>query len=71
MTRIFDSLTKEGFGRPRRSKPVEGKMFAYLFLLALCQSWTIPIPVLLAVTVGVLSSYLGIGFPCLSCWPDS
>jgi hypothetical protein len=46
-------------------------MFAYLFLLALYQSWTIPTPVLLlAATVGVLSSYLGIGFPGLSCWPD-
>jgi multidrug efflux pump len=35
-------------------------LFAYLFLVALYESWTIPIPVLLAVTVGVLGSYLAI-----------
>ncbi|HEX7925284.1 MAG TPA: multidrug efflux RND transporter permease subunit [Bradyrhizobium sp.] len=35
-------------------------LFAYLFLVALYESWTIPIPVLLSVTVGVLGSYLGI-----------
>jgi multidrug efflux pump subunit AcrB len=35
-------------------------LFAYLFLVALYESWTIPIPVLLAVVVGVLGSYLGI-----------
>jgi multidrug efflux pump subunit AcrB len=31
-----------------------------LFLVALYESWTIPIPVLLSVVVGVLGSYLGI-----------
>ncbi len=35
-------------------------LFAYLFLVALYESWTIPVPVLLAVTVGVLGSYLAI-----------
>jgi hydrophobe/amphiphile efflux-1 (HAE1) family protein len=35
-------------------------LFAYLFLVALYESWTIPIPVLLSVTVGVLGSFLGI-----------
>ena len=33
-------------------------LFAYLFLVALYESWTIPIPVLLSVAVGVLGSYL-------------
>jgi multidrug efflux pump subunit AcrB len=35
-------------------------LFAYLFLVALYESWIIPIPVLLAVAVGVFGSYLGI-----------
>jgi multidrug efflux pump subunit AcrB len=35
-------------------------LFAYLFLVALYESWTIPVPVLLSVTVGVLGSYAGI-----------
>jgi len=35
-------------------------LFAYLFLVALYESWTIPVPVLLAVAVGVLGSYLAI-----------
>ncbi|MHC2338550.1 efflux RND transporter permease subunit [Bradyrhizobium sp. USDA 4454] len=35
-------------------------LFAYLFLVALYESWTIPIPVLLSVTVGVFGSYLAI-----------
>ena len=33
-------------------------LFAYLFLVALYESWTIPVPVLLAVAVGVFGSYL-------------
>ncbi len=32
-------------------------LFAYLFLVALYESWTIPVPVLLSVTIGVLGSY--------------
>jgi hydrophobe/amphiphile efflux-1 (HAE1) family protein len=35
-------------------------LFAYLFLVALYESWTIPIPVLLSVAVGVLGSYAAI-----------
>jgi multidrug efflux pump subunit AcrB len=35
-------------------------LFAYLFLVALYESWTIPIPVLLSVAVGVLGSYSAI-----------
>ncbi|HTW28746.1 MAG TPA: multidrug efflux RND transporter permease subunit [Acetobacteraceae bacterium] len=33
-------------------------LFAYLFLVALYESWTIPVPVLLSVTVGVVGSYV-------------
>ncbi len=32
-------------------------LFAYLFLVAQYESWTIPVPVLLSVTIGVLGSY--------------
>jgi hydrophobe/amphiphile efflux-1 (HAE1) family protein len=35
-------------------------LFAYLFLVALYESWVIPIPVLLSVTVGVFGSFIGI-----------
>jgi hydrophobe/amphiphile efflux-1 (HAE1) family protein len=35
-------------------------LFAYLFLVALYESWTIPVPVLLSVTVGILGSVGGI-----------
>ena len=35
-------------------------LFAYLFLVALYESWVIPIPVLLSVSVGVLGSFIGI-----------
>lgn len=35
-------------------------LFAYLFLVALYESWMIPIPVLLSVVVGVLGSFVGI-----------
>jgi multidrug efflux pump subunit AcrB len=35
-------------------------LFAYLFLVGLYESWTIPVPVLLSVSVGVLGSFLGI-----------
>ncbi|WP_424631824.1 efflux RND transporter permease subunit [Bradyrhizobium sp. SYSU BS000235] len=41
-------------------------LFAYLFLVALYESWTIPIPVLLSVVVGVLGSYVAIKFSGLS-----
>jgi hydrophobe/amphiphile efflux-1 (HAE1) family protein len=35
-------------------------LFAYLFLVALYESWVIPVPVLLSVTVGVLAAFVGI-----------
>ena len=35
-------------------------LFAYLFLVGLYESWTIPMPVLLSVVVGVLGAYVGI-----------
>ena len=35
-------------------------LFAYLFLVALYESWVIPIPVLLSVTAGVLGAFAGI-----------
>jgi len=35
-------------------------LFAYLFLVALYESWTIPVPVLLSVTVGVFGAYAAI-----------
>ncbi|MGI4953823.1 MAG: efflux RND transporter permease subunit [Janthinobacterium lividum] len=34
-------------------------LFAYLFLVALYESWVIPIPVLLSVSVGILGSFIG------------
>ena len=35
-------------------------LFAYLFLVALYESWTIPVPVLLSVTVGLFGAMLGL-----------
>ncbi len=35
-------------------------LFAYLFLVALYESWMIPIPVLVSVTVGVLGAFFGL-----------
>ncbi|MGO4682417.1 efflux RND transporter permease subunit [Hyphomicrobium sp. 2TAF46] len=35
-------------------------LFAYLFLVALYESWTIPVPVLLSVSVGVFGAYAAI-----------
>ena len=46
-------------GRPASSSPL-AILFAYLFLVALYESWVIPIPVLLSVTVGVLGAFVGI-----------
>src|SRR6202042_2999512 len=37
-------------------------LFAYLFLVGLYESWTIPVPVLLSVSVGVFGSFLAIVF---------
>ncbi|WP_237213573.1 efflux RND transporter permease subunit [Falsiroseomonas oryziterrae] len=36
-------------------------LFAYLFLVALYESWVIPVPVLLSIAVGVLGSFAAIG----------
>ena len=33
-------------------------LFAYLFLVGLYESWTIPVPVLLSVSVGLLGSFI-------------
>jgi hydrophobe/amphiphile efflux-1 (HAE1) family protein len=41
-------------------------LFAYLFLVALYESWTIPIPVLLSVAVGGLGSFIAIKLAGLS-----
>ena len=35
-------------------------LFAYLFLVALYESWTIPIPVLLSVTIEIIGSFIAI-----------
>jgi multidrug efflux pump len=35
-------------------------LFAYLFLVGLYESWTIPVPVLLSVTIGIVGSYAAI-----------
>jgi hydrophobe/amphiphile efflux-1 (HAE1) family protein len=35
-------------------------LFAFLFLVALYESWTIPVPVLLSVTIGVIGSFAAI-----------
>jgi hydrophobe/amphiphile efflux-1 (HAE1) family protein len=41
-------------------------LFAYLFLVALYESWMIPVPVLLSVVVGMLGSFVGIQIAHLS-----
>ncbi len=41
-------------------------LFAYLFLVGLYESWTIPLPVLFSVVVGVLGAYAGIRLAGLS-----
>jgi hydrophobe/amphiphile efflux-1 (HAE1) family protein len=41
-------------------------LFAYLFLVALYESWTIPVPVLLSVAVGILGSFAAIYFAGLT-----
>jgi HAE1 family hydrophobic/amphiphilic exporter-1 len=35
-------------------------LFAYLFLVALYESWAIPVPVLLSVSVAIFAAYLGV-----------
>jgi multidrug efflux pump subunit AcrB len=41
-------------------------LFAYLFLVALYESWTIPVPVLLSVSIGILGSFIGINLAGLT-----
>jgi multidrug efflux pump subunit AcrB len=41
-------------------------LFAFLFLAALYESWTIPFPVLLSVVIGVLGSFIALWFAGLS-----
>ncbi len=41
-------------------------LFAYLFLVALYESWMIPIPVLLSVTIGVMGAFVGLKISGLS-----
>jgi hydrophobe/amphiphile efflux-1 (HAE1) family protein len=41
-------------------------LFAYLFLVAQYESWTIPVPVLLSVTVGVAGAYAGMALTGLT-----
>src|SRR6202046_1907303 len=41
-------------------------LFAYLFLVALYESWMIPIPVLVSVTVGVFGAFVGLWLTGLS-----
>jgi len=37
-------------------------LFAYLFLVGLYESWTIPVPVLLSVSIGILGSFAAVHF---------
>src|SRR6187549_2605560 len=37
-------------------------LFAYLFLVALYESWTIPVPVLMSVSIGILGSFAAVYF---------
>ena len=41
-------------------------LFAYLFLVALYESWNIPIPALLSVSVGILGAVVGVAIARLS-----
>jgi len=41
-------------------------LFAYLFLVALYESWVIPVPVLLSVSVGILTAFVGLQITKLS-----
>jgi hydrophobe/amphiphile efflux-1 (HAE1) family protein len=80
MTKISDGTLPDGFGfewtgTAYQEQKASGQtgivlgmavLFAYLFLVALYESWMIPIPVLLSVVVGVLGSYLGIKIAALN-----
>jgi hydrophobe/amphiphile efflux-1 (HAE1) family protein len=80
MTDVSDKTLPSGYnfewtGTAYQEKAASGQtgiilslavLFAYLFLVALYESWTIPIPVLLSVVVGVLGSFVGIKVANLS-----
>ncbi|HEX4411103.1 MAG TPA: multidrug efflux RND transporter permease subunit [Xanthobacteraceae bacterium] len=71
MDKVAASTLPQGFAgewtdTAFQEKRAEGKtaiilgfaiLFAYLFLVALYESWTIPVPVLLSVTIGILGSF--------------
>ena len=80
MTNVSDKTLPSGYnfewtGTAYQEKAASGQtgiilslavLFAYLFLVALYESWTIPIPVLLSVVVGVLGSFVAIKVAGLS-----
>ncbi|WP_426426115.1 efflux RND transporter permease subunit [Bradyrhizobium genosp. A] len=80
MQQVSDSTLPAGYnfewtGTAYQEKAASGQtgmilslavLFAYLFLVALYESWTIPIPVLLSVVVGVFGSLIAIKMAGLS-----
>ena len=67
--RCRPATPSSGPAPPTRNRQASGQtgsilalavLFAYLFLVALYESWMIPIPVLLSVTVGVLGAFVGL-----------
>jgi hydrophobe/amphiphile efflux-1 (HAE1) family protein len=74
MDKVAATTLPQGYGgewtdTAFQEKRAEGKtamilgfaiLFAYLFLVALYESWTIPVPVLLSVSIGILGSFLAI-----------
>jgi hydrophobe/amphiphile efflux-1 (HAE1) family protein len=75
MERVADATLPAGYafewtGTAFQEKAAQGQtsiilalavLFAFLFLVGLYESWTIPVPVLLSVSVGVLGAILAIG----------
>ena len=70
-TRCRRAISGEWTDTAFQEKRAEGKtaiilgfavLFAYLFLVALYESWTIPVPVLLSVSVGMLGAFAAIVF---------
>jgi multidrug efflux pump subunit AcrB len=76
MEKVAAATLPQGYGgewtdTAFQEKRAEGKtaiilgfaiLFAYLFHVALYESWTIPVPVLLSVSIGILGSFLAIVF---------
>ena len=60
--RVWQALQTIPLGETASSGPILAiaVLFAYLFLVALYESWVIPVPVLLSVAVGVLGSFAGV-----------